>query len=99
MSKIMFEIKYKIIPEKREDYLNTILQMRKLIRESYQCQYFIFEEKKYPNTFSEVFLCENQDQFDSLEDNQTDEIFDLTNKIYDEYIIDRKVTYSTKYEI
>lgn len=99
MSKILFEIKYKIIPDKRDEYLRTIQQMREIIQNNYPCQYFVFEEKKYPNTFAEVFLCENKEQFDSLEDNQTDEVFNLTNKIYDEYILDKKVTYTTKYEI
>ncbi len=99
MSKIMFEIKYKVIPEKREEYLKTIQQMREIVNKVYPCQYLIFEEKKYPNTFSEVFICENQDQFDTLEDNQPDEIFNLTNKIYDEFILEKKVTYTTKYEI
>ncbi len=99
MSKILFEIKYKVIPEKREEYLKSIQEMRDIIKSKYPCQYFIFEEKKYPNTFSEVFLCENQEQFDSLEDNQTEDMYNLTNKIHDEYILDKKVTFSTKYEI
>lgn len=99
MPKIIFEINYNIHPEKREDYLQTIGDLKKNILDSSGTNYSVYENKKTKNNFSEIYVCENEEDFDSLEDNQSEEVINLTQKLFDEFIKDRKVVYTTKYEV
>lgn len=99
MPKIIFEINYNIHPEKREEYLLTIGDLKKNILESSKTSYSVYENKKTKNNFSEIFVCENEEEFESLEDNQSEDVISLTQKLFDEFIKDRKVVYSTKYEV
>ena len=99
MPKIIFEINYNILPEKREQYLNMINDLRKSIKETSGNNYSVFENKKLKNNFTEMYICENDEEFDSLEDNQSEETIELTQKIYNDLIKDQKVIYTTKYEV
>jgi L-rhamnose mutarotase len=99
MPKIIFEINYNIHPEKRNDYLQTMGELRKNITETTKSNYSVFENKKSRNNFSEIYICENEEEFDELEDNQSEVSVELTQKLFDDFIVDRKVTYTTKYEI
>jgi hypothetical protein len=98
MPKIIFEINYNIIPEKREGYLETIGDLKSRIRES-GIDYSVFESKKIPGNFSEIYTCKDEEEYESLEDNQSEETVQLTQKLFDEYIQNNKVTYTTKYEV
>ncbi len=99
MSKIIFEINYNIYPEKREEYLHTINELKKNIIGTSNNNYSVYENKKNPNNFTEMFICENEEEFDSIEDNQDEETMELTQKLFEDYIKDKKVSYTTKYEI
>lgn len=99
MAKIIFEINYNIYPEKRSDYLNTIGELKQIILSSSIGEYSVFENQKTKNNFSEIFVFENEEKFDAMEDNQSEESMMLTQKLFDDFIVDRKVTYSTKHEI
>ncbi len=99
MGKIIFEINYNIHPEKRDEYLQTIQALKKNILENSNINYSVFENKKNKNNFSEIYVCENEEEFDSIEDNQSDDSIKLTQKLFDDFIKDKKVIYSTKYEI
>ncbi len=99
MSKIIFEINYNIYPEKRDEYLNTISELRQNIIETTNSNYSVYENKKNPNNFTELYICENEEEFESMEDNQSDESVELTQKLFDDFIKDKKVSYSTKYEV
>lgn len=99
MPKIIFEINYSIYPEKREAYLETIREIKNNINGSMDSSYSVFESKKNPNNFTEIFHCENEDEIDSIEDNQSEETKELISRLFDEYIQDKKVLYSTKYEV
>ncbi len=98
MPKIIFEINYNIIPEKREGYLETIGDLKSRIRES-GIDYSVFESKKTPDNFTEIYTCKDEEEYESLEDNQSEETVQLTQKLFDEYIQNNKVTYTTKYEV
>lgn len=99
MSKIIFEINYNIFPEKREDYLNTIRDLKDSMSGHSETSYGIYEDKKKPNNFTEMYICGSEEELDALEDNQSEETVQLTQKLFDEFIKDKKVQYSTKYEI
>lgn len=99
MPKILFEINYNIDPEKREDFLTTIEDLKKSIAQTSGNSYSVFENKKNPNNFTEVYLYDNEEEFDAMEDNQSDETVRLTQKLFEDFIQDNKVSYSTKYEV
>ena len=99
MPKIIFEINYNIYPDKRNEYLKAISEIKSSINGSLNNYYSVFESKKNPNNFTEIFHCENEDEIDSIEDNQSDETKELIQKLFEEYITDKKVIYSTKYEV
>lgn len=99
MSKIIFEINYNIYPQKREEYLNTIKSLRESIRANSKNEYSVFENKKGSNNFSEIYICESEEDFDEMEDNQTEEAVELTQKLFNDFIKDKKVIYNTRYEV
>jgi len=98
MSKIILELNYSIYPEKREGYLEIANKMREIIKGASK-NYSIYENKKDSNNFSEVYLCESEIEFEAIDDMENDEVTALTDKLFAEYIVDKKVTYSTKYEV
>lgn len=99
MSKIIFEINYNIFPEKRDDYLNTIRDLKVSMPDNSGTSYGIYEDKKRPNNFTEMYICGSEEELDALEDNQSEETVQLTQKLFDEFIKDKKVLYTTKYEV
>lgn len=99
MPKIIFEINYNIYPEKREQYLTTINNLKNSMKESSGSTYSVFEDKKHQNNFTEMYICDNEEVFDTLEDNQSEETIELTQKLFNDFIKDNKVNYSTKYEV
>lgn len=99
MPKIIFEINYNIHPEKRDQYLSTINELKKNINGNSNTNYSVFENKKIKNNFTEMYICENEDEFDALEGNQSEETIELTQKLFNDFIKDNKVNYNTKYEV
>ncbi len=100
MPKIIFEINYNIYPEKREEYLATIGDLKKSIDNgSSESNYSVFENKKNQNNFTEMYICKDEEEYEALEDNQSEETIELTQKLFSDFIKDKKVTYITKYEV
>lgn len=99
MTKILFEINYNIYPEKREEYLKTIEELKNLIRENSTPNYFVFEDKKNPDNFTELFICESEEEYENIEDFEDERAMELTAKLFSDYIENKKVKYITKHEI
>jgi hypothetical protein len=99
MIKVIFQISYEILPEKRDEYLSTVKQLQDhLVNESGK-NYTVFEDKNKKNYFSEMYLCSSEEEYENLENDTDDMTFDLTNKIFNNYIIDKKANYSTFYSV
>ncbi len=99
MAKIIFQISYDIIPEKRDEYLDTIKKLQSHLINSSGKNYMVLEDKNKKNHFSEMYICAGEDEYENLE-NETDEItFELTNQVFSSFIADKKANYSTQYEI
>lgn len=99
MAKVIFEIKYAVKKEKVDEYFSAVSSLKELISNHFNIQYFVLRNKKNDNVFSELFIFDDEEQFDSFEDNQPDEIKEIMNRLYDELIENGSITYSTKYEI
>ena len=99
MSQIIFEINYDVIPEKREEYLSNVKELRELIRGNSGKNYDVYENKRGSNNFSEIYLCESEEEYENLEDNNDENVMELTEKLFTEFITDKKVKYTTRYSI
>ncbi|MGA2667688.1 MAG: hypothetical protein ABSF32_02095 [Ignavibacteria bacterium] len=99
MPRIIFQINYDIDPDKREDYLTTIKELQTHILENSNKNYMIVEDKNKKNNFTEIYICENEEEYENLENDTDDKTFELTNKLFSEYVIGKKANYSTFYEI
>jgi hypothetical protein len=99
MPKIIFEVNYSIYPGKREGYLKEIEELKSYIKEMTQKDYFIYEDSKKKNSFSEIIFFESNEEFDDFEDMQDDKIKEMMNNIINNYVMEKKVNYITKEEI
>ncbi|MBS1515585.1 MAG: hypothetical protein JSS63_11155 [Bacteroidetes bacterium] len=99
MPKVILELNYSIYPEKRDEYLGIADKMRGIIQSQSTKNYSIYENKKGSNNFSEIYICESELEYDAIDDFENDEVTALTDKLFQSIIVDKKVTYSTKYEL
>lgn len=99
MAKILFEVNYNIYPGKRESYLKSIIELKSYIKEVTQKDYFIYEDYKKKNNFSEMIFFESNEEFDNFEDMQDDKIKEMMNNIINTYVMEKKVNYVTKEEV
>lgn len=69
MPRVMFTISYGIKPERRDEYLSLIGQMREHLTNVSKKDYSVFEAKGKKNFFTEVFVTGSMEEYDALEDN------------------------------
>jgi len=72
MPKVILQISYDIIPERREDYIVLAKEMKSYFTGTEQKNYSIYEQKGKKNSFVEEFVCGSMEEFESLEDNMTE---------------------------
>lgn len=99
MSRILFNINYDVHPEKREEYLSTINELVAYMKTNTKHNYMVVEDKNKANSFTEVYILNDEAEFEGLEDEMDDTIYGLTTKILSEFVVDGKTRYSTHYEI
>jgi quinol monooxygenase YgiN len=99
MNRILFKINYDIHPEKRDEYISTMKELEKYIKDNTNHNYMVVEDKSHKNNFSEIYICKDEAEFEGLEDEMDDTIYGLTTKILTEYVVDGKTKYSTFYEL
>jgi len=99
MPKIIFEVNYNIYPGKREGYLKKIEELKSYIKEMTHKDYFVYEDSKKKNNFSEIIFFESNEEFDNFEDMQDDKIKEIMSDIINNFAMGKKVNYITKEEI
>ena len=98
MAKVMFTISYEIRPEKREEYLALSKEMKEYLAGTKGKDYRIFEQKGRKNSFSEVFICGNMEEFDRLEDDHDERMDELVQKL-ETMLAGGKMKYTTLIEL
>jgi hypothetical protein len=98
MPAVIFSISYPIIEEKREEYLETVRELKNYLTNERGKQYSVYESKTKPNTFNEVYFCASLEEYDALEDDADEITEQLINRIVDEFIKDGKTEYKTLIE-
>lgn len=96
---ILFEIKYKIYDNKREEYLELLENIKAYYAKDGIDRYMVFEDAKNKNEFTEIFLFNNETDFEKFEENATDEINEMLSRLAAEMVVDKKIKYRTKQQV
>lgn len=73
MAKVLLQINYEVRPEKREEYLNLINELKSGYEASKIAVLEIFEVQGSPNDFMEIYTYENEEAFQKADDSAFDE--------------------------
>jgi hypothetical protein len=98
MPRVMFTISYGIKSELREQYLEHANQMKQHFTTIGKKDYSVFEVRGKRNHFTEVFITNSIEEFDTLEDNQDEATQTLVGKL-EQFIDSRGMKYSTLIEM
>lgn len=98
MGKVIFSIKYEIIPERREEYLEVIRELKTLVSAEGLESYSVYERKKNKNQFQEMYIFESEQTYEEFDDNQDERVDLLMTKLSD-MIKEQTTQYSTLMEV
>ncbi|SRR3989339_1075650 len=98
MSKVIFSIRYNIFPEKREEYLDVVRELKNIVKAEGLETYSVFEQKNKPNNFEEVYIFKSQEAYENFEDN-TDERIDILMTKLSDMIKEQTTQYTTLFEV
>lgn len=97
MPRVMFTISYAIKPESRDQYLALIKEVKQHLTTVGKHNYSVFEAKGRKNHFTEVFMTNSMEEFDSLEDNLDDKAQELISSL-ESCVDDGGMRYNTMVE-
>lgn len=98
MGKVIFSIKYEIIPDRREEYLGVIRELKTLVKAEGLESYSAFEQKNKKNYFEEVYIFSSEKAYEDFDDNQDERVDLLMTKLSD-MIVQQSTNYSTLFEV
>jgi quinol monooxygenase YgiN len=98
MSRVMFTISYSIDPERREEFIRLLAELKAHFAALGRKNYMVFESRGKKNHFTEVFLTESMEEFDALEDNQDEKTQELIQRL-EECVDKGGMKYSTGLEV
>ncbi len=98
MSKVIFSIRYNVFPEKREEYLDVVRELKNLVKADGLETYSVFELKNKPNNFEEVYIFKSPEAYENFEDN-TDERIDILMTKLSDMIKEQTTQYTTLFEV
>lgn len=98
MAKVLFTISYEINPEKRDEYLQLAQEIKQHFAGTKGKQYAIYEQKGKKNFFTEVFICNTMEEFETLEDDQDEKTEELVHRL-EGYLVNGKMKYTTLIEL
>ncbi len=67
MGKVIFTVSYDITPEKRDEYLALVNEMKQTLAQR-SASYSVYEQKGRKNAFSEIFVFNSLDEYEQMED-------------------------------
>lgn len=98
MSRVIFSIRYQVFPERRQEYLDVVRELKNIIKAEGLESYSVFEQKNKPNNFEEVYLFKSEEAFENFDDNQDERIDILMTKLSD-MIKEQTTQYTTSLEV
>lgn len=91
MAKVIFSIQYEVQNNKRDEFVNSIRELKTLLKAEGLESYSLFEGKT-KNHFQEVYQFSSKEAFDNFDDSENERVDILISKIED-----LKEPNSTKY--
>ncbi len=98
MPKVILQISYEIKPEKREEYLSLVKELRNHFAVERKKNYQIFEVKGKKDSFVEEFVCNSMEEYEALEDDMNESSETLVNRL-ETLLKDGKAKYTTLIEV
>lgn len=98
MGKVIFSIKYSILPEKRSEYLDVIRELKNLVKAEGLESYSVFESKGKANNFEEIYIFESNQAYEDFDD-QSDERVDILMTKLSDMIKQQSTHYETLFEV
>lgn len=81
MSKVLFTIQYEIVPEKRDEYLRVIKELKNLLKADGLESYTVYEVKGKTISFQELYTFTNMEAYEVFDDMNDERINILVDKI------------------
>ncbi len=94
MSKVLFTIQYEIIPEKRDEYLKVIRELKNLLKAEGLESYVVYEVKGKPAAFQELYTFTSMEAYEAFDDLNDERINILIDKITS-MTVDKSTKYTT----
>lgn len=98
MGKVIFSIRYNIFPERRQEYLDVVRELKNIVKAEGLESYSVFEQKNKSNNFEEIYVFQSPEAFESFDDNQDERIDILMTKLSD-MIKEQSTQYTTLVEV
>ena len=98
MSKVIFSIRYNVYPERRQEYLDVVRELKNIVKAEGLESYSVYEQKNKANNFEEIYIFSSLDAFESFDDNQDERIDILMTKLSD-MIKEQSTQYTTLVEV
>lgn len=98
MGKVIFSIKYNILPEKRKDYLDVVRELKNVVKAEGLETYSVFEQKNKVNSFEEIYIFSTKEAYENFDDNQDERVDILMTKLSD-MIKEQSTQYATLVEV
>lgn len=98
MSKVIFSIRYNIFPERRQEYLDVVRELKNIVKAEGLESYSVYEQKNKSNSFEEIYIFQSPEAFESFDDNQDERIDLLMTKLSD-MIKEQSTQYTTMVEV
>lgn len=83
MSKVVFAIKYEVLDEKLDEYLDVMRELKNIVKAEGLESYRVYKVKSKKNLYEEIYLFENQEAYDNFDDDPDERVDLLMNKLSD----------------
>ncbi len=98
MPRVIFMISYGIKPDLREQYLALVKEMREHLTKVSNKNYSVFETKAKKHQFTEIFITNSMEEYDTLEDDQDEKTQELVGRL-GEFVDGDGMKYATLVEL
>ncbi len=98
MPKVIFNIQYEIPPDKKEEYLSVIKELKTLLNPEGLESYSVYETKGKNHLYQELYIFNSVEAYEAFDDDQSERINILINKLND-MTVDGSTKYTTLYEL
>jgi len=94
MSKVLFSIQYEIVPEKRDEYLKVVKELKNLLKAEGLESYEVYEAKSKVVSFQELYTFSSMEAYEAFDDMNDERINILVDKISG-MSVDKSTKYNT----